>query len=263
MAIKSRPAIVKIENLKGLKDEILAKVTASSLYVKKLKPFLDDRMFDVEITAENHYNRTLEVIEDSLKDGAARGSMGHSSIETIEGRVTLKPGWRPLSKSWLKDKKRRSKPGYTPNKNMRRGKAMGSPGRVRGRSFGADRHWLDEKKFYNAFKSSVLGRGKVDVEYTMKEMRDGTYAVEYRLVLGNLPAGYLNQAIRRSLILGAEGAGSGGLVDLPKSMLTKSRNPRGLARGGWPEYHQPLMRPIAQRLGRAMKQQILKSLARR
>lgn len=259
-----KPAIVKIENLKGLKDEILAKVTASTQYVSELKPFLNDRMFDVEIVAEDHYNRTLEVIEDMLRDGAGRGSVGHTALQTIEGRVNIPRGWLPLSKSWLHDKKRRSKPGYTPNKNMRRGKAAaGTPGRVRGRSYGADRFWLDEKKFYNAFKSSVLGRGKVDVEYTMKEMRDGTYAVEYRLVLGNLPAGYLNQAIRRSLILGTVGAGSGGMVDLPKSMLTKSRNPRGLARGGWPEYHQPLMRPIAQRLGRAMKQQILKSLARR
>lgn len=250
----------KVTELKIDHQAILAKVTASGQYVSKIRAFAERRAGAMERVAEEHYQGAIKEIQDLLEDGisGAAAPMSRLFIETpANGRVAVGVNWAPLHPRWLSSKANRSRPGYTPTRGSVRSK------HPKGRSYGANSFWLDEKKFLSAYRSRVSGQGTVSVDLRMREMKGGSFELRLELRLNKLPARYLDRAIRRSLIKGAGGTGSlGGLIEIPRSELTSSTNSRGLARGGWPEQMRPLMRPIAQRLGRAMQKQILKTLNR-
>lgn len=259
-----KTAVAKITNLEQVKDRVLAKVTASTLYVRKLDEELHKRAELADAVAGEHYENVLRQIHDEvLLEGVSPATSGRTqlTVKSPEGPAGVQLNWSPLSKRWLANKRYRAGAGYKFNPNRA---TRGTIGAVRGRSYGPNAFWLDERKLARAFKSSVMGKGKARVYYTRTELTNGDYAVEFVVTFNRLPARYLDVAIRRSLLRGATGMGSlGGLVDLPISLLPTGDRARGIYRGGWPEYHRPMMRPIAQRLGRAMKVQILKSLNRR
>lgn len=246
----------KVTEFKVDRNALLAKITRSTQYVSKLRQFAERRAAAMQATAEEHYQGAIAEIGELLEDGVGGAATPLSRLfvdSPANGRVAVAVQWSPLHSNWLKEKRNRSIATFR------------SKGRhPRGKSFGPNQFWLDERKFVSAYRNRILGKGAASVDLRMREMRGGDFELRFELRLDKLPARYLDRAIRRSLMRGAGGSGRNfGLIDIPESELTSASKPRGLARGGWPEQMRPLMRPIAQRLGRAMKQQILKTLNRR
>lgn len=252
-------AEVEIQGMVEFRAALLAKVTKSTLYVSKLKQWADRKADKAAAVATLHYEGAIAEIGELLDDGVAGGAVARSSLNIStpsNGRVAVQVKWAALNAGWLAEKNSRSRGG-----KGGRGKRGG---KGRGKSIGAGRFWLDEGKLSRAFRTGIRGKGTVSVVPVLREKRGGDFEITFEFRFEKLPARYLDRAIRRSLLRGATGLGGGlGLIDIPDSELTTAGKPRGLARGGWPEMMRPLMRPIAQRLGRAMQQQILKSLRRR
>ncbi len=254
---RSQATLGKAGSLDQLKDVIRAKVTGSTVYVSKLRKLAEKKAKVMEEVIVRNYNLAISEIDEIVADGHTGGQSHISRLNTSVGTVPV--SWKPLTHRWLLDKRLRSGTGKRKINRNRAAYGSGTTGR-RGRSYGPDMFWLDQRKFSTAFKA-YLNKGDAKVEVKLKELKDGTFEVKFNARLSKLPASYLDRAIRRSLMQGAEGAGSlGGLLDFNASELVTASVPRGIARGMWPEAIRPTMRPIAQRIGRAMKEQIIRSL---
>lgn len=253
---RSQATLGKAGSLDQLKDVIRAKVTGSTVYVSKLRKLAEKKAKVMEEVIVRNYNLAIAEIDEVVADGHTGAQSHVSRLNTSVGSVPV--NWQPLSHRWLLDKRLRSGKGKRTINRNRAAYGSGTTGR-RGRSYGPDMFWLDQKKFSTAFKA-YLNKGDAQVEVRMKELKDGTFQVTFNARLSKLPARYLDRAIRRSLMQGAEGVGHHGLRDFDASELVTASVPRGIARGMWPEAIRPTMRPIAQRIGRAMKEQIIRSL---
>lgn len=262
-----KPATVEIRDFKAVGVAIKASVVSSEQYMSVIRKHAEKKRQELELEASSHFKATLLAIDDLLLEGhsGARAPVSKLQVDSPTGvDLTVPVKWGPLSKRWLQNKKFRSKPGYTPNPARRRG----STGFSKGRSFGANSFWLDERKLSHAFSRMIAGRGKADVTVTVSDKsrnkKIGGVELKFNVRLNKLPAAYLDRAIRRAMIQGAGelGDATGLGVHFLDSELTTSSNPTGLARGGWAEALRPTMAPISRRLGRAMKAQILRSLAR-
>lgn len=260
---KRGATIIGLQDFSTTANIIKAKVMASTQVMSALRKLAEKKRQAIELDATMHYQSAINAIDDILTDGHAGAAAPVSRIYAdsptgVSLPVAVK--WNSLSSKWLKNKAFRSKPGYAP-KRMRNGTRAERP---RGRSFGAHAFWLDERKLSHAFKQQVVGRGKANATYRMKEIKGGDFELVFDVRFDKLPARYLDRAIRRALIKGAGELGNASVLgsDFSTSDLTQTSHPRGLARGGWAEALRPTMAPISRRLGRAMKEQILRSIAR-
>lgn len=231
-------SLVSVGPVEVDKDKLLAKITRTTVWVSKLRELADRRAAEAERVANEYYDGAIAAIEDQLVEGVtgARAYRRSLTVKGPDGVVGVRVRWKPLASSWIKRKQ-----------------AQGSAG--------ASSFWLYKGRMHRAFRSGVKGKGKAQVTVRMKELRNGDFELVFVTRFNPLPARYLDRAIRRSLLRGAQGdGGNDELLFLPDSELTSAFKPRGLARGSWPEVKRPLMRPVAQRLGRAMKDRILKSI---
>lgn len=222
-----------------LRDKgLLAAVTARAVARQK----------ELEAIGASFYEATLRATGGLFESGVQGGEGSRQQI-----RVTLPSGanaqvnvaWDPLAASWLKDKKRRGNKKYVgPHK-----------------SYGPDKFWLDTGQLRAAFAGWLPGKGKVTPSkprIRLASDRHG-FLVSHPIAFKKLSPGFLDAALRRALIAGAVAGRRGAALEA----LRRSSKRGGLYRAIVPEGYRPTMRPLAMRLGRAMQEQILKTLRRR
>jgi hypothetical protein len=259
MAAKSSAKIDE-NSLRLAQGKILLAVTRTKEYADRIDSEAAEISGRLEQTTSAYYERAIDLIADMAEAGmsGAHEAMGSRPIETPEGatiKVQLKG--KKLSKSWLDDKESRAYGGG------RRRKFKDGRKPKRGASFGAGRFWLDERKLGPKLALN-RGLGTVTVTSKITGGRRVDFKITFRIALKGLPSRYLDLAIRRSLVQGAGGPDrASAILEFSDSHATKSSRPTGVGRGFWPEVRRPTMRPIAQRLGRALKKQLLKIINRR
>lgn len=231
------------------KSRLLAAIVRSPDYKKRIQEYADERIAELEQVAGAYYQAALEGVNALLQTGVKNGSQPHHQIKVKlpNGRITtVQVDWRALSAGWLAEKRDRSAAGY----------------KAKNRSHGADLFWLDQGKLRAAFAGWMPGRAGVHVSRP-KLTASGTYQrrIEYRISFNRLTPSFLDIVLRRALIAGAS-AGNG-VVPTVQLVAMSSRPQRGVWRAYQPEIWRPTMRPLAMRLGKAMQQQILKTLNRR
>lgn len=196
-----------------------------------------------------YYQATLDGASQLFQQGAAGADSGRQrlSVRLPSGRnAHVGVEWHALSKKWRKDKLRRGRRGYSgPNP-----------------SYGAGKFWLDTGALREAFAGWVPGRGIViAVKPRIRLLGGKDHQITYTLEFKKLPVRFLDAALRRALVLGAVAGRR--VIEVEEMPKLANMPRRGLYRGFWPEALRPTMRPLAMRLGRAMQEQILKSLRRR
>jgi hypothetical protein len=222
-----------------LRDKgMLAAVTARAVARQK----------ELEAIGASFYSATLKATGGLLESGVQGADKPRQQI-----RVPLPNGasaqvnvaWNPLTARWLKDKARRGRKKYAgPHK-----------------SYGPGMFWLDTGQLRTAFAGWLPGKGKVTPSkprIRLASGRDG-FLVSHPIAFKKLSPGFLDQALRRALIAGAVAGRRGAALEA----LRRSSKRGGLYRAIVPEGYRPTMRPLAMRLGRAMQEQILKTLRRR
>lgn len=247
-------------SLNKARTKILLAVTRSKEYADRIDAEAETISRALQNVTEAYYERTIDAIADMAEGGmsGATSPMGERSFETPEGKaVNVRFKGKPLSKSWLEEKTRRSSSTWQPRKYADGRRSS------RGRSFGPDSFWLDTRKLGNAL-GRYRGKGGVTVTSRITGGRRSDFKITFRIALKGLPSRYLDLAIRRSLIQGAGGPDrASAILEFPASYAMKTSRPQGVGRGYVPERRRPTMRPIAQRLGRALKKQLIKIINRR
>jgi hypothetical protein len=247
-------------SLNKAKTKILLAVTRTKEYADRIDDEAETISKALQNVTEAYYERAIDAIADMAEGGMSGASspMGGRSFETPEGRsVNVQFKNDSLSSSWLEEKQHRASGDWKPRKFKDGHRSS------RGRSYGPDHFWLDTRKLGNAL-GRYRGRGGVTVKPRIQRRRGGIFEITFRIALKGLPSRYLDLAIRRSLIQGAGGPDrASAILELQASHAPQSNRPQGVGRGYWPEFHRPTMRPIAQRLGRALKTQLKKIINRR
>lgn len=231
------------------KGALLAAVTNSKAYNVALLKDAAVRSEIVRRTAAAFYQATLDDTNQVFQSGVPGAKAARKQLRVAlpnGSRVVVPVAWHPLSKRWRDSKRYRAGKNYT-------GKQ---------RSVGAGLFWLDEGVLRTVFDGWVQGRGQVSAaKPRIRRLQSDQNLITYALEFKELPVGFLDVALRRALLRGATaGRSTSALERLP---IPASLPRRGVWRAAWPEAYRPTMRPLAMRLGRAMQEQILKSLKRR
>lgn len=270
MAKKPAQAKVDPNSLRIAQSKIVLAVTFSKEYKAIVGEEADRIGRNLKEVAEDYYSTALNNIANVVDGGLrpataplgtrrfeAPGEKGTETVEVELGKYG-KPrrgkmlGNEPLSKSWLREKKLRSMGNWKPR--------FGSS---RKKSVGPNDFWRDTRKLGAKFEP-YRDMGKAIVLSRIVNRRGGISEITFRIALNKLPSRYLDLAIRRSLIQGAGGPDRAtAILDFSASHAVTSSRPTGVRRGFWPEVWRPTMRPIAQRLGRALKKQLIKTINRR
>jgi hypothetical protein len=259
MAAKSSAKIDQ-NSLRLAKSKILLAVTRGREYADRIDQEAATISERLEQVTSAYYEKAIDAVADIAEAGmsGAETAMGTRAFETPEGApVKVQFKGDALSQSWLEDKRGRAYGGG----KRRKFKDGRKP--KKGLSFGAGRFWLDERKLGPALAKN-RGLGIVTVTPKITGGRRSDFKITFRIALKGLPSRYLDLAIRRSLVQGAGGPDrASAILEFSDSHATKTSRPTGVGRGFWPEVRRPTMRPIAQRLGRALKKQLLKIINRR
>ena len=202
---------------------------------------------DLEVIGTNFYQAALADTQQVLNDGVQGASQPRSQLRVrLPGgrRVQVAVDWRPLSLDWRENKQKRAQGSY-------KGKL---------RSIGPRVFWLDTGTLRNAFAGWVPGKaGMSKSKPIIRLLSNGDFQVDHPLAFKKLSPAFLDQALRRALIAGAE-AGRRGAMPEP---LGRTNRRDGVYRAFLTEVRRPLMRPLAIRLGKAMQEQMTKLLRRR
>lgn len=257
MAVNNTTATIDQNSLRLARSKIVLAVTRTREYADRIDAEAAEISGRLQNVTEAYYERAIDAIADIAEGGIfpAEAPMGTRPFETPEGKpVSVKFKGKPLSKDWLENKqsrvgqRRKFKDGRKPK---------------RGKSYGPHSFWLDERKLGPALGKN-RGNGIVIVTSKITGGKRSDFKITFRIALKGLPSRYLDLAIRRSLVQGAGGPDrASAILEFSDSHATKSANPTGVGRGFWPEVLRPTMRPIAQRLGRALKKQLIKIINRR
>lgn len=231
------------------KGALLLAVTNSKAYNAALLKDAAERAEIMRRTAAAFYQATLDDTNGVFQSGVPGAEAARKQLRVAlpnGNRVVVPVAWKPLTEKWRKSKRHRAGKNY-------KGKH---------RSEGAGLFWLDEGVLRTAFDGWIKGRGQVSAaKPRIRRLQGGQNQITYALEFKKLPVGFLDVALRRALLRGAiAGRSESALEDLP---IPASVPRRGVWRAAWPEAYRPTMRPLAMRLGRAMQEQILKSLRRR
>lgn len=206
------------------------------------------RQQELEGISEAFYQATLRATNGLFDSGVKGAEDGRQQIRVPlpnGGNAQVKVAWEPLTARWLKDKARRGNKKY----------AGPHP------SHGAGMFWLDTGQLRTAFAGWFPGKAKVTPSkprIRLASGRDG-FLISHPIAFKKLSPGFLDAALRRALIAGAVA----GRRDAALEALRRSSKRGGLYRAIVPEGYRPTLRPLAMRLGRAMQEQILKTLRRR
>ncbi len=220
------------------------------LQPKALKEWQDRQLPIVEAEATRHYQNAVDQIGQILNDGIDGADSPRSSVTVARvtgGRERVAVGWRPLAPSTLLRKEGLAF-------QYGKGKAKRSPG--------AGKFWLDRGQLRGAYARLAAKQVTVVARLVRVRTDNGLIKFDVALELSRLHrVVYLNDAIRRSLIEGFEGAESVGLSDMGGAPGVSPV--KGLLRGFWAEARRPLMRPVSRRLGKTMRNSVIKSFKRR
>lgn len=229
------------------RQALLKAITSSKGYGDALLKRANERQTELERVATAFYDATLKGANKVFQDGVLGADKSRKQLKVAlpNGRnVTVEVGWKALSQPWRKDKSKRGHARYA----------------GRNKSYGAGKFWLDTGQLRQEFGGWIPGRAIV--LHSKPHIRfhiNGRHTIEHVLRFKELPVRFLDAALRRALI---EGAVAEGRVSEWQDMPITSHT-RGVYRAFWAEAYRPTMRPLASRLGRAMQEQILKTLRRR
>jgi hypothetical protein len=203
---------------------------------------------ELEAVGTAFYQATLRATGELFQSGVQGASGTRQQLRVplpSGGSAQVNVAWNPLTARWLKDKARRG------------GKKYAGPHK----SYGAGMFWLDTGQLRTAFAAWLPGKAKVTPSKPrIRLLSDGKgFQVSHPIAFRKLSPGFLDQALRRALIAGAVAGRRGAALEA----LRRSSKRGGLYRAIVPEGYRPTMRPLAMRLGRAMQEQILKTLRRR
>lgn len=231
------------------KNALLSAVVRTKGYGDALLKHAAQQQAELQQIGSAYYQATLDGANQLFQDGVPNAAQPRKTLLTQlpsgkQARVDV--AWKALSKGWRTNKSRRSRRNYKgPNPSV-----------------GAGLFWLDTGKLRSEFGGWIPGRGQATAKKPHIRFHiNGQHEITYVLGFKKLPVRFLDAALRRALIEGAvAGRRGSALEDLPRIANTPRR---GVYRAFWPEAYRPTMRPLAMRLGRAMQEQILKSLRRR
>lgn len=202
---------------------------------------------DLEVIGTNFFQAALADTQKVLNDGVQGANQPRTRLRVrLPGgrHVQVAVDWKPLSIDWRENKRERAMGNY-------KGKL---------RSIGPRVFWLDTGTLRNAFAGWVPGKaGMTKSKPRIRLLSNGDFQVDHPLAFKKLSPAFLDQALRRALIAGAE-AGRRGAVLEP---LGRTNRQDGVYRAFKTEVRRPLMRPLAIRLGKAMQEQMTKLLRRR
>lgn len=204
----------------------------------------------LEVTGTAFYQAALDATQKLLNEGIPGNTQPRSQILVsnpyLPGgrRMQVAVDWKALSKAWRENKHERAKGSY-------RGKL---------RSVGPTVFWLDTGTLRTAFAAWAPGKARMShSKPIIRQLGNGDFQVDHPLVFRKLTPAFLDRALRRALIEGAA-AGRRGVVLEP---LGRTNKRDGVYRAFLNEGRRPLMRPLANRLGIAMQEQMTKLLRRR
>lgn len=205
---------------------------------------------DLEVIGTNFYQAAVGATQSLLKEGIPGNTQPRSQFRVsnpyLPGgrRIQVAVDWKALSQAWRENKRERATSGY-------RGKL---------RSVGPTVFWLDTGTLHAAFAAWAPGKARMNKSKPIiRSLGNGDFQVDHPLVFKKLSPAFLDQALRRALIAGAA-AGRRGVVLEP---LGRTNKRDGVYRAFLNEGRRPLMRPLANRLGKAMQEQMTKLLRRR
>lgn len=205
---------------------------------------------DLEVVGTNFYQAALDATQQLLNEGLPNNAQPRSQFQVsnpyLPGgrRMQIVVDWAALSKSWRESKHKRAQRGYA----------------GLGRSIGPTVFWLDTGTLRTAFAAWAPGKARmVHSKPIIRQLSNGDFQVDHPLAFKKLTPAFLDRALRRALIEGAA-AGRRGVVLEP---LGRTNKRDGVYRAFLNEGRRPLMRPLANRLGKAMQEQMTKLLRRR
>lgn len=204
----------------------------------------------LEVIGTNFYQAAVDATQKLLNEGIPGNTQPRSqflvSNPYLPGgrRMQVAVDWKALSKPWRESKHKRAQRGYA----------------GLGRSIGPTVFWLDTGTLHAAFAAWAPGKARMSKSKPIiRQLSNGDFQVDHPLVFKKLSPAFLDQALRRALIAGAA-AGRRGVVLEP---LGRTNKRDGVYRAFLNEGRRPLMRPLANRLGKAMQEQMIKLLRRR
>ena len=202
---------------------------------------------DLEKVGTDFYQAALADTQMVLNDGVQGANHPRSQLRVrlpSGRRVQVGVDWKALSLGWRDNKRERARGNYN--------------GKLR--SIGPRVFWLDTGTLRNALAGWVPGKaGMTKSKPRIKLLSNGNFQVDHPLAFRKLSPAFLDQALRRALIAGAEAGRRGAMPEL----LSRTNRREGVYRAFLPEVRRPLMRPLAIRLGKAMQEQMTKLLRRR
>lgn len=215
----------------------LAAITAQAL----------GKQADLEVVGTNFYQAALGATQDILNEGIQGAAQPRKQLRVrVPGgrKVQVSVAWRPLSPAWRLNKQERAQTSYG--------------GKLR--SLGPRVFWLDTGELRSAFAGWLPGKaGMHKAKPKIRQLSNGDFEITHPLDFRKLSPAFLDQALRRALIVGAA-AGRRGAMPEPLSRTSKRE---GVYRAFLTEVRRPTMRPLAIRLGREMQDQFIKILRRR
>lgn len=244
MKVKTKVSSLEIDS-----EQVLAAVLRSDAYRKRVEKYARDSQAELQAIGQSFYESAVDGANELLQEGLPNASSARRriSVRMPGGRgAYASVAWMPLSPKWLAEKAHRASSKY-------HGKR---------RSHGAGRFWLDTGKLRTAFGSKIPVQAKAKATATPVRIGKGQWLVTFTLQLKEITPRFLDSALRRALLQGADPKQRAvGLVDMVA--MPRGKRLQGVYRAAWTEAYRPLMRPLAMRLGQAMQQQILKTLKRR
>ena len=242
-------AKVSVSPLQANEGALLVAITRTEQYKRKVSQFAAKKSRELAGVGTGFYGAAITGTNELFQEGAG-GVIGprRRLLVKLPGgkRAQVQIDWEALSQAWHEEKKHRASSDY-------KGKH---------RSIGPEKFWLDEGKLRAAFSSFSLGRGKATSKFVVQRLSKGEYRVDFVLELEKLPVRFLDSALRRALIRGASTGRRETDLERMAGMPAGHHRFGGVYRAAWTEALRPLMRPLAMRLGRAMQEQIIKSLRR-
>ena len=232
------------------KDALLAVVLKHKGTLKAVQTRAEGKQHFLEVIGTNFYQAAVDATQELLNEGIPGNAQPHSRLLVNNPyrpggqRMQVAVNWKALSQSWRENKRERAHSGY-------RGKL---------RSVGPKAFWLDTGTLRAAFAAWAPGKARMSKSKPIiRQLSNGDFRVDHPLAFKRLSPAFLDQALRRALIAGAA-AGRRGVVLEPFTRSVKSGD---LYRAVLNEGRRPLMRPLANRLGKAMQEQMIKLLRRR
>lgn len=232
------------------KDALLAVIIKHGGTLKAITERAEDKQRGLEVIGTNFYQAAVDATQKFLNEGIPGNDQPRNRLlvsnPNLPGgkRMAVTVGWKALSLAWRDNKRERSRGNYG--------------GKLR--SIGPKVFWLDTGTLHAAFAEWAPGKARtIRSKPIIRMLSNGYFQVDHPIAFKKLSPAFLDQALRRALIAGAA-AGRRGVVLEPLGRTSKRD---GVYRAFLNEGRRPLMRPLANRLGKAMQEQMTKLLRRR